>query len=223
MRLQPVRVDVRVMIVDSHPLVRWALTQLCAQDGAVTVVAEAASATEALSDAFALIPDVVTVECSAGDETGWALAARLRAAYPAMGIVVLSAGASDDLLLRALNSGASAYVAKSAPISDVLAAIRHAAASPSSFSAAGLAQALQRRASAQTSVSLSPREQEILVLLHEGLSVPAIAAQLYVSLSTAKTYVARLYDKLEARNRAQALMTAVRLGLLEQQLAAAAG
>ena len=63
-------------------------------------------------------------------------------------------------------------------------------------------------------IGAEPARDEILFLLHDGLSVPEIAAQLYVSLSTAKTYVARLYDKLDARNRAQALMTAVRLGML---------
>ena len=75
--------------------------------------------------------------------------------------------------------------------------------------------ALRRKREATDRIALSPREHEILVLLHDGLSVPAIAAQLFVSLSTAKTYVARLYDKLGARNRAQALMTAVRLGMFE--------
>jgi DNA-binding NarL/FixJ family response regulator len=71
-------------------------------------------------------------------------------------------------------------------------------------------------------MALSPRERQILFLLRDGLSVPEIAGQLFVSLSTAKTYVTRLYDKLNARNRAQALMTAVRLGLFEDGFAAAA-
>jgi DNA-binding NarL/FixJ family response regulator len=62
---------------------------------------------------------------------------------------------------------------------------------------------------------LSPREREILFLLRDGLSVPTIAERLFVSLSTAKTYVARLYEKLGARNRAQALMAAVRDGLFD--------
>jgi DNA-binding NarL/FixJ family response regulator len=62
---------------------------------------------------------------------------------------------------------------------------------------------------------LSPREAEVLSLLGEGLSVRAIASSLCVSLSTAKTYVARLYEKLGASNRAQAIMTALKLGLLE--------
>ena len=71
-------------------------------------------------------------------------------------------------------------------------------------------------------MALSPRERQILFLLHDGLSVPEIARQLFVSLSTAKTYVARLYEKLGARNRAQALMTAVRQGMFDARNAAPA-
>ena len=105
---------------------------------------------------------------------------------------------------------------------DVVAAIRGAALAPSSFSAAGLATALRRRnETSEERTALSPRERQILFLLHDGLSVPEIAAQLYVSLSTAKTYVTRLYDKLGARNRAQALMTAMRQGMFEGHAPAA--
>jgi DNA-binding NarL/FixJ family response regulator len=95
-------------------------------------------------------------------------------------------------------------------------AIRHAAAASSSFSAAGLAQALRRRRETSERTVLSTREMQALVLLRDGKSVPEVAAELYVSLSTAKTYVARLYEKLGANNRAQALMTAVKMGLFDE-------
>jgi DNA-binding NarL/FixJ family response regulator len=209
---------VRVLVVDSHPLMRWALTQITAERTDTTVVGEAATATEALALAYAIQPDVITIECTTNDGEGWTLATRLREANPTLGIVILTADATDQLLLRALHLGASAFVSKSAPIPDVLAAIRYAAAAPTSFSAAGLADALRRKNTTTNTINLSTREHEILVLLHDGLSVPAIATRLYVSLSTAKTYVARLYEKLGARNRAQALMTAVRLGMFDDQL-----
>ena len=212
---------VRLLIVDSHPLVRWALTQITASRPDLLAVGEAGTATEAMTLAYAVRPDVVTVECSTADGDGWALASRLRTAYPDLGIVVLTGDATDQTLFRALDAGASAFVSKSAPIVDVVAAVRHAAAAPRSFSASGLADALRRRRATADRLALSAREAEILILLHDGMSVPAIAAQLFVSLSTAKTYVARLYDKLGARNRSQALMTAVRLGLLEDQMSVA--
>ena len=83
-----------------------------------------------------------------------------------------------------------------------------------SFSAVGLADAL-RRGKPSSRLSLSRREHQVLALLRAGNSVPEVAATLYVSLSTAKTYVARLYEKLGASNRAQALMTAVELDLFD--------
>ncbi|HEY5150839.1 MAG TPA: response regulator transcription factor [Mycobacterium sp.] len=107
---------------------------------------------------------------------------------------------------------------KSAPIREILSAVRHAASSPASFTASGLSAALRRRRDTPERTVLSPREQQIIVLLHDGLTVPQIAADLFVSLSTAKTYVARVYDKLDARNRAQALMTAARLGLFDDNM-----
>ena len=124
---------------------------------------------------------------------------------------------------RALDSGASAYLAKTASVREVVGAIRHAADAASSFSASGLAQAMRRRRETNDRLALSPRERQVLSLLREGRSVPAVAAEIYVSLSTAKTYVARLYEKLGANNRAQALMTAVELGLFEDTSHALAG
>lgn len=207
----------RVLVVDSHPLVRWALTQIAGERNDLVVVGEAGTADEASTQVYAAKPHVVTIECSTEEGEGWTLAGRLREAYPSLGIVVLTADDSDQMLFRALNVGVSAFVSKQAPIPDVVAAIRHAAAAPQSFSAAGLAEALRRKQQTTERLALSPRERQILHLLRDGMSVPAVAEQLFVSLSTAKTYVARLYDKLGARNRAQALMTAVKLGLFDEQ------
>ena len=99
----------------------------------------------------------------------------------------------------------------------MLSAIRHAAVAASSFTASGLATAVARRRTVQDRLALSPRETEVLGLLHDGLSVPAIALEMFISMSTAKTYVARLYEKLGAANRSQALMTAMHHGLIQYQ------
>lgn len=206
----------RLLVVDAHPIVRWALVQIVDHHSGLQAVGEATTPSEAMTMTYALKPDVVTIECSSPE--AWDLVAKLRGDYPRLGIVVLTADDSDAMLFRTLNLGGSAFVPKSAPVQDVVAAIRHAGASPDSFTASGLANALRRRRTVRETVTLSGREHQILVLLHHGLSVPEIAAQLFVSLSTSKTYVARLYDKLGARNRAQALMAAVRLGLLTDEI-----
>ena len=148
------------------------------------------------------------------DGNGLRLSGELRAGYPGLGIVVLTAQSEDAMLLRAVESGASAFVAKTAPVEELLAAIRHAAAAATSFSATGLAAALTRRRDPGGRPGLSQREAEVLGLLRDGMSIPAISHRMFISQSTTKTYVARLYEKLGASNRAQALMAAVRQGLI---------
>jgi DNA-binding NarL/FixJ family response regulator len=128
---------------------------------------------------------------------------------------MLTSKDQDDVLFRALETGVSAFVPKTAPVQELLAAIRHASVAAASFTAAGLALALSRRKAARTQLALSTRESEVLDLLHSGLSVPAIALRMYISQSTAKTYVSRLYEKLGAANRTQALMIAFRHGLIQ--------
>ena len=212
------QVKVRVAIVGQHPLLAWALRRMMDDTHDLETVAEADNAPAAMNQMFSLSPDVVVVDCSLPD--GWSLARQLRDRYADLGIVILTAEGSDDLLFRALDTGASAYLNKSASVGEVIGAIRHAAVAAQSFSAAGLAQALRRRNETAARIALSPREQQVLTLLRNGHSVPSVAATIYVSLSTAKTYVARLYEKLGASNRAQALMTAVELGLFENEVAA---
>ncbi len=208
---------IRLLVVDGHPLIRWGLARIADEQDDLHSVGEAASAAEALALAAARNPDVVTVDVSLPDQNGLGLARELRDRYPGLGIVVLTSQDEDDVLFRALDNGVSAFVPKTAPVPEILAAIRHAAVAATSFTATGLAQALRRRRDVPERLALSPREREVLDLLQDGLSVPAIAQTLYLSLSTAKTYVARLYDKLGANNRAQALMAAVRLGLTAPQ------
>jgi DNA-binding NarL/FixJ family response regulator len=220
---KPSSAEIRLLIVDGHPLVRWALAHMADDAPDLQPVGESATAAEGLRLAHALKPDVVTIDCTAPDGSGWRLARELRDRYADLGIVILTAAGADDLMFRALESGASAFLCNSASVQEIVGAIRHAAVSASSFSARGLAQALRRRGEATSPLALSGRERQVLALLQDGRSVPEVAATLFVSLSTAKTYVARLYDKLGANNRAQALMTAVQLGLFDGHYALAAG
>ena len=204
---------IRLAIVDNHTLVRYGLRELVSLQSDIEVVAECTSVAEATRKLSLAQPDVVTLAISLPDGDGLRLARELRDGRADLGIVILTGRDEDDVLFRALETGASAFVAKSAPVEEVLAAVRHSAVAASSFTASGLATALTRRREAGDRLLLSAREMEVLSLLREGLSVPAIARQMYISYSTAKTYVARLYQKLGATNRAQALMAAVEYGM----------
>jgi DNA-binding NarL/FixJ family response regulator len=128
---------------------------------------------------------------------------------------MLTMYAGDEQLFAALEAGASAFVPKNAPSDDVVEAARHAATTPQSFTAKDLADAMKRKLS-PSGPQLSPREREVLQLLADGLGVAQISRRLFISESTTKTHISKLYEKLGAGNRAQALMTALKLGLLRQ-------
>jgi DNA-binding NarL/FixJ family response regulator len=202
-----------VLLVDDHDLIRQGLRRAFERAEGFSVVADVATVSEAQTMAKQLTPDVVVTDVRLPDGTGLELARDLRADSSDLGIVVLTMYAGDEQLFAALEAGASAFVAKDAPSDDVVAAARHASVAPRSFTAQDLAGAMQRRMT-PTGPQLSPREQEILQLLAEGLGVTPIARRLYISESTAKTHISRLYEKLGAANRAQAIMRAVQAGLI---------
>lgn len=208
---------IRLAVIESQTLVRYGLRELVSRHPDIEIVAECASAAEAPGKLSLACPDVVTVDVNLPDADGLRFARELRDRRADLGIVILTSRDEDDVLFRALETGASAFVAKSAPVEEVLAAIRHSAVAASSFTASGLATALSRRRGTTERFVLSTREMEVLRMLRDGLSVPAIALEMYISYSTAKTYVARVYQKLGATNRAQALMAAVQYGLVTSE------
>ncbi len=204
--------SIRLVAVDEHVLLRLGLTRVVAACPDIELVGEAGSASDAMQVVERTQPSVVTIGLSLPDGDGLAVAGRMRSTRPDLGIVLLTAVGEDSLLYRALDAGLSAYVTKSAPVAMVLAAIRHAAVAPTSFTTPGLAAALARRQS--QGGLLSRRERQVLALMRDGISLPAIAMKLQVSEATVKTYVSRLYSKLRVNNRSQALMAAVNQGLL---------
>ncbi|NEA32329.1 response regulator transcription factor [Streptomyces sp. SID13031] len=207
--------QVKVVVVDGHTLVRFGLTGLVGQEPDLELVGETGLGAEAMAIVATAKPDVLVLEAVLPDLDGLQVARDFRDQYAELGIVLLASDGRDDVLFQALESGVSAFVTNTAPIEEVLAAIRHAAVAATSFTASGLAPAMARRDQPSAQPLLSPREAEVLSLLGQGLSVRAIATSLCVSISTAKTYVARLYEKLGASNRAQAIMNALKLGLLQ--------
>lgn len=205
---------IRVLLVDDHALIRDGLRRAFEQTDDLEVVGEAASCEEALAMVRALAPDVAVIDVNLGDGNGIELVKLLRGQRADLGLVVCTMYEGDEQLLGALEAGASGFVLKSAPADDVVAAARQAAGAPSSFTANDLAGAMRRRMLAPA-VRLTPREGEILALLAEGVSVAVLSQRLYISQSTAKTHMSKLYEKLGASNRTQAIMAAVRLGLVK--------
>ena len=208
---------ITVALIDDHTVVRDAIARMIEAADDLHVVGQAGSLGEAREARLAEIADVLVVDVSLPDGNGLDLVRSVRRENQTIGMVVLTMHRDDDVLLGALDAGASGLVLKSDASDAVLAGIRQAYASPRSFAASGLADALRRQKEAP--IHLTPREREVLTHLVDGKSVDEVAKTLYMSRSTVKTHVGKLYDKLDVRNRASLTMEAIRLGLVRSQQA----
>lgn len=206
----------RLVLVDDHELIRAGLAGAFSRAGGFEVVGQAGSVAEALEVARSTAPDVVVTDLRLPDGSGLDVVRTLRAERPDLALVVLTMDAGDDRLFAAMDAGASGFVGKHMPSEDVITAARHALVAPGTFTASGLVEAMLRRRNAP-GPRLTERETEVLALLAEGLGVAQIAQSMYVAESTAKAHISKIYEKLGAANRAQALMAALRLGILPDQ------
>jgi len=204
---------IRVLLVDDHELIRHGLALAFHREPGMEVVGQAASVVQGLAAWDKLAPDVAVTDLQLPDGTGLDIVRSVRQRNAAAGLVLLTMHSGDDQIFAAMEAGASAFVGKDAPSGEVVKATRHAVVSPRTFLCAGLAQAMMRRVSGE-STRLSQREHEVLLLLADGDGTAAIAKRLHMSESTAKSHIAKIYQKLGAANRAQALVTAMRIGLL---------
>lgn len=204
---------ITVLLVDDHDLIRDGLTAVFSVEPDMEVVGTAATVADALALYDEHHPQVVVTDLQLQDGTGLDVIRHVRADSPDTGLVVLTMHSGDEQIFASLEAGASAFVGKDAPSGEVVKAARNAAISPGTFTSVGLTEAVVRRTTAATS-RLSDRELEVLRHLADGSSTAEIASRLYLSESTVKSHVQKVYQKLGAANRAQALVTAMRIGLL---------
>lgn len=205
--------SISVLLIDDHELIRNGLGAVLDLEPDLRVVATAGSVAEGIARYHEVMPDVVVTDLQMQDGTGLDVVRTLRKESDRVGLVVLTMHSGDEQIFAAMQAGASGFVGKDAPSTEVIKAARHAAVSPKAFVCAGLVGAMMRRQSAE-STALTEREHDVLLLLAEGLNAAAIGQKLYLSESTTKSHIARIYQKLGAANRAQALVTAMRIGLL---------
>jgi DNA-binding NarL/FixJ family response regulator len=204
-----------VLLVDDHELIRQGLARAFERDADMAVVGQAGTVSEGIAAWEALQPDVVVTDLQMPGGSGLDVVRAIRASSDTTGVVVLTMHAGDEQIFAAMEAGASAFVGKDTRATEVVSAAKHAAVAPRTFLCAGLSQAVMRRATTPASPKMSGREAEVLALLADGLGTAEIASSLYMSESTAKTHITHIYQKLGAANRAQALVSAMRLGLLD--------
>ncbi|MPQ99067.1 response regulator [Modestobacter sp. I12A-02628] len=217
--------DVRVLLVDDEPLVRFGLRTVLESVGGFAVVGEAGDGAQGVRAARELVPDVALVDIRMPVLDGLAATRQLLALPRPPQVAVLTTFHDDEYVHAALAAGAAGFLLKDTPPREIAAAVRAVADGTATLSPA-VTQALidayvdrraaPRRAQALArTASLSDRELEVLRLLGGGVSNAEIAGTLFVSEATVKTYVGRLLTKLELANRTQAAILAHEAGLLD--------
>lgn len=202
---------IRALIIDDHAVVRMGIKKLL-EARPDTTAYEAASQSEAMAQIALLSPHLIIVDLNLPDGNGLDIVSWARGISANLAIVVLTFNESDEFVLAAMKAGASGFVHKSAPLTDLLAAVEHALAAPHSFAAKDIVKALQR---SQLKFGLSQRELTIVSLLPMDAPLSELAHMLFISESTLKTHLTHIYRKLQVKNRLQAINVARKAGLLE--------
>ncbi|WP_093263896.1 response regulator [Thermostaphylospora chromogena] len=205
---------VRVLIVDDHPVVREGLRGMLEADPRVNVAGEAASGDEAVVRARELVPDVVLMDLRMPGGDGVSATTRILAEHPRTRVVVLTTYETDRDIVRAVEAGAAGYLLKDTSRTDLLNAITAAVRGETVLSPS-VAAKLVTRMRAPAAESLTPRERQVLSLVATGLTNAEIGRRLYISETTVKTHLLRIFGKLGVSDRTAAVTTAMARGLLD--------
>ncbi|MFG3558179.1 response regulator [Micromonospora sp. NPDC047557] len=219
---------IRVLVVDDQALVRAGVGLLLRTAGDFEVVGEAGDGLDAVRLSERLHPDVVLMDLRMPRLDGIEATRRILARQPGVRVLVLTTFADDADVYGALGAGAIGYLVKDGAPEDLLDAVRRAVRGESLVAPRVLARIVQRAISAHDREAragtgdpqpalrlLSTREREVLALVGAGLSNAEIGALLHLGVTTVKTHVSAVMEKLELRNRVQAAVVAHRLGLVD--------
>ena len=208
----------RLLLADDHRMLRDSLRRSMEEHG-FDVVGEAADGSEAVRLAQELRPDVVLMDVSMPTLDGVEATRQITRLVPESQVVMLTMHADGDVMARAIQAGAIGYLVKDCAITDVVSAVTLAASGESVLSP-HLAMSMLADVK-KTPIDpgnghapVSAREEQVLQLVADGLSLPEVAAELFISVKTVKNHLASIYAKLDARDRTQAVLRAVRMGII---------
>jgi Response regulator containing a CheY-like receiver domain and an HTH DNA-binding domain len=204
---------IRVLLVDDHPVVRMGLRGMLEHDPDIVIVGEAGSGDEAVVRARELEPDVILMDLRMPDGDGVTATRRILAERPAVKVIVLTTYETDQDIVRAVEAGATGYLLKDTARTDLVAAVAAARRGETVLSPS-VATRLVTRMRGPVTESLSRRETEVLALVAKGLTNAEIGRELFISETTVKTHLIRIFGKLGVSDRTAAVTTALERGLL---------
>lgn len=211
---------VRVMLADDHALVRGGLRALLEGEDDIKVVGEADTAAGAVELAGELQPDLVVLDVNLPDASGVTACREIRDRWSNVQVVMLTAFADEQAFVDAVTAGALGFVLKRTKSSDLISAVRKAAAGESLLDSELKDHIFSRSHSGRDSdpllADLSPQERKILSRIADGKTNREIAAEMYLAQKTVKNYVSNLLRKLQMNNRAEAAAYAARLDALRE-------
>jgi len=209
----------RVLIVDDQTLFRAGLARLLEADERVSVVGEAVDGVEAVQLAKTLKPDVVLMDIKMPNVDGIEATRRILADNPLVKVLMLSTFDADNNVIQALKAGASGYVLKDSQAKAIVSSILAVVAGERVMASAVANRVLEMLTGVTTPKEfydgLTAREVEILKLLATGMANKQIAYKLKISEKTVRNHVSNMYEKLNIYDRSQAVLYAVRKGLVE--------
>lgn len=200
----------KILLVDDHPVIRAGLKRALIDVG-LTCCGEAATRAEAFAQIAHHAPNGVILDLHLPDGSGLDIVQWIRKNSKTMAIVILTMSDEESHLIAAMRAGASAFVQKSAPLSEVIATLKGALTLPQNFSASGLAKAMQKSNSIE---QLTPRELSVLSALTNSGTNQELARSLHISEATFKTHLAAIYRKFGVSTRLDAIKSARRINLL---------
>ncbi len=209
---------VTVIVADDHPIYREGIVRAIGERPDLELVGEAADGREALEQIQRLNPEVAVLDIRMPGLDGTQVLSAMRRDGVETEVLFISAFMEPELAYKTVAAGARGYLSKDSSRQEVCEAIITIARGGTALAAeaqAGLAQQIQERERSGGRPQLTGREQEVLRLVAEGLSAPAIAKQIHLSTTTVKSHLHSLYEKLGVSDRAAAVAEGMRRGMLE--------